>query len=328
MGRIGAKCSAGKIAKIYVALQLCLGNLAYGSEKLVDRLVAEVNGDPITYSEVQEKVKKKVLVEVSPYPATEQDSAFEIALQDSINLKLVMQKAEELEIDVDDQQLEEEISKFIKRRGLSKESLLEALEQEGMSYEDYRKDWRKQMIISQFQGREIMPSVKITDKDIEIYYLQETGDKGESLKLTLRQLYIKVPKSPDSVKKGKEAIVERAYSELQDGLNFDKAVKIYSNNESNRDKGGLMPPVMLKDLSPVIRKEIEKLSVNEFTKPIQIGGGYYIFYLEKKEFSGNDDFRRQKPQLEQKLRQTQIVDQTTKWIDTERRRSEIRVIDK
>ncbi len=327
MGRIGAKCSAGKITKIYVAFQLVCG-YAWGAEQLVDRLVAEVNGDPITYSEVQQKVNKKVLVEVSAYPATEQDSAFEVALQDSINLKLILQRAEELEIAIEDEQLEGEIEKFISRRGLTKDSLLTALKQEGMSYDDYRRDWRKQMIISQFQGREIMPSVKITDKDVEIFYLQETGATGENLKLTLRQLFIAVPKSPESVKKGKEAIVQRAYKELKDGLDFEKAVKIYSDNESNRDKGGMMPPVLLKDLSATIRKEVKGLSEKQFTKPLKIGGGYYVFYLDKKEFSGNEEFRKLKPQLEQRLRQAQIVDQTTKWIDSERRRSEIRVIPK
>ena len=329
MGRIGIKCGAGKISKIALAAQIFLFS-GYGMAKevLVDRLVAEVNGDPITFSEVNQKVKKNVLVEVSAYPATERDSAFQIALQDSVNLKLIMQRAEELEISIEDEQLEGEIEKFIQRRGLTKPALLDALKREGMSYTDYKRDWRKQMVISQFQGREIMPAVKLTDKDIEIYYLQESGNTGESLRLTLRQLFIKVPASPESVKKGKEAIVKRVTDELSDGLEFAKAVKIYSDNESSRDRGGLMPPVLIKDLSVGIRNEVQGLDVSEYTKPIKIGGGYYIFYLEKKEFADSDEFQRLKPQLEQKLRQEQIVDQTTKWIENERRRSEITILSK
>lgn len=328
MGRDGIKRSYSKVSQAFIiTVSLLLSFNAYG-EELIDRVVAEVNGDPITYSEVQDKVRKKVSVEVSPFPAGPNDSEFTIALQDSINLKLIMQKAEELDLEITDESLEAEIDRFIKRRNLTRSSLKQALANEGMSYAQYKKDWRKQMLISQFQGREILPSVKVTDRDVEIFYLQETGASGESLKLTLRQLLVKVPsESSKSIKDAKKAVVDRVYKELKDGLDFVKAVKIYSDSESGRSNGGRMPPVLLKDLAPSFQKSVADLEEKQFTAPVSIGSSYYFFYLEKKEFAGSDEFRRAKPQLEARLRQEQIAEQTMKWIQDQRRRSEIKVID-
>ena len=329
MGRNGVERSAGKISKAFVGFVVVfLFTFDLHAEELIDRVVAEVNGEPITYSEVQDKLNKKVLVEVSPYPAKKGDDDFSIALQDAVNLKLIMQRASELDLSISDDALESEISKFIKRRKLTRSSLRQALAQEGMTYEQYKKDWRKQMLISQFQGREILPSVKITDKDVEIFYLQQTGATGESIKLTLRQLLIRIPNDgPDSIRKAKSDVVKRIYKELKDGLEFKKAVKIYSDSESGRNSGGKMPPVMLKELAPAFKRAVSDLDEKQFTAPVQINSSFYFFYLEKKEFAGNDEFRKVKGQLEQRLRQEQVAEQTMKWIENQRRRSEIKIID-
>lgn len=327
MDRASFECYSSRIAKAYLIAAIMFQSAFGSSGELIDMVVAEVNGDPITYSDVQAKIRKKVLVEVSPYPASSKDSEFTVALQDSINLKLILQKAEELNIDISDEDLEQEIEKFMQRRQLTRAALKQALGQEGMTYEQYKQDWRKQMLISQFQGREIMPSVKITDKDIEIYYLQKTGATGESLKLTLRQLFIRIPQDgPESVKLGKEEIVQKVFRELKDGLDFKKAVKVYSDSESSRKNAGSMPPVLIKDLNPVFQKAVADLDEKQFTQPVRVSQGVYFFYLEKKEFAGSYEFTKAKGQLEQQLRQEQIVEHTMKWIQSQRSRSKIRVI--
>lgn len=327
MGRTSLERDTSQIFKntLILLVGLCLSNVTI-AETVVDRLVAEVNGEPITLSDVQEKIDKNMAVEVSSWPAGSNASDFEKALQDQINLQLILQRADELGIGIGDEELEGEIEKFIQRRGLTKDSLQEALKQEGMTYDQYRRDWRKQMTISQFQGREIMPSVKISDKDLEFYYLSKTGEQNTNVKLKLKQLYIEVPSEPAGVKASKEKMVKKALAELNDGLDFEKAVKIYSDNESARANGGSMPAVVQKDLAPVIQKAVSDLEIGEFSDPVAVGGGQYIFYLENKEFAGSEDFEKNKNRIRQQLTQERIFAQTSQWIENQRRRSEIRIL--
>ncbi|MBF0441746.1 MAG: SurA N-terminal domain-containing protein [Oligoflexales bacterium] len=295
-------------------------------EILLDRLVAEINGEPLTYIEVMEKIKNGPLVEVDSYPATETDTPFLIALNDLINMKLIMQKAHELDIDAKDENVEIEIERFLSNRKLNKQELLGMLQNQGKTYEEYKENFKNQMILNQFQGRVILPAVKISDKDIEIYYLKKTENTVSNVKLILREIYVKIPSNAmESIKAGKKELIEKVYNDLKNGLSFKEAVKIYSESERVKNEG-IMPPIYLKDLSKVFQGAIERLEEGEFTTPIQVSGGFYIFYLEKKSFAGSEEFERQKKELEFSLRREEVTKQTVQWLKDQRRRSKIKIL--
>ena len=99
---------------LFAAFLLALASTsssAVEGEVLVDRIVAVVDGHPILYSSVMDKVDKGPLVVVSEYPAEETSPPYERALQDAINFQLVMAKAKDLEIDVRDDEVEAEIAR-------------------------------------------------------------------------------------------------------------------------------------------------------------------------------------------------------------------------
>lgn len=332
MGRNGSEYHSNQIGKNplrrhFVAIFLLLsGTQLKAAEQLIDQLAAEVNGHAITASEVQSKVEHGPLVEVSPWPAQENDPPPKVAIQDLINKKLIMQKADELDIEVTDEALNEEIKSFLARRNLSKDQLMQALSQQGMTYDQYREDFRTQMIINQFQGREILPQVKITDRDVQSFYLRNSGTMAENIRLTLRQLQIEVPSGAvESVKAGKKQLVDKVFQEIESGMPFEKAVKIYSDNESARENGGLMPQIFLKDLAPQFQNAIRDLEEGRYTRPIETQMGYSIFYVSKREFSGSDDYKKMKPQLENQLRQEEMTKLLSRWLETQRRRSDIKI---
>jgi peptidyl-prolyl cis-trans isomerase SurA len=297
------------------------------SAELIDRLVAEVNGAAITLSEAKVKVDKGPLVEVSPYPAKEQDAPMQVAIQDLINKKLIMQKADELEIEVTDAAVGEEIDRFMKGRNLTKEQLNDALAEQGMTYDQYREDFKTQMIMNQFQGREIVPQVKISDRDVQLYYLRNSGSTAENVRLVLRQLQISLPADGvASVKEGKRNLVDKAYQELEGGMPFEQVVKIYSDNDEARKTGGLMSSLYVKDLAPLFQGAVKDLDEGKYSKPIETPVGYFIFYVEKKEFSGSDEYKKQKPQLENALRQEEMGRLMTRWIEGQRKKADIKIL--
>lgn len=328
MGRARTQRSFNKVAAFIVASMACISGKAQCAEKLIDRLLAEVNGEPVLLSEVQEKVDNGPLVVVSPYPATESDPAFKMALNDAINLKLIDQAAQDLGVEVNDSTLDEEIEKFLVRRNLDKASLMQVLQQQGITYERYREDFRSQMLFSQFQGRVILPSVKITDKQVEAYYRSQQDGATADAELSLRQLFLALPtNSPDSIKAGKMELLKQIRQELSDGLEFSKAVKLYSDGESLREKGGLMPPISLTDLAPAFRKAVENLEIGQSSEVVQTDTGYFIFYIQDKKFVGSRSFEAMKPKIESELRQKGIVAETSRWIEAQRRKSDVKVLE-
>ncbi len=299
---------------------------AYSAE-LIDQLAAEVNGSAVTLSEVKQKVEKGPLIEVSPFPAQEKDPPQQVALNDLINKKLIMQKADELEIEVTDAQVTEEIDRFMKGRNLNKEQLTQALAEQGMTYEQYREDFKTQMVMNQFQGREILPQVKISDRDVQLYYLRHSGSAAENVRLVIRQLQISL--SPDavaSVKEGKKSLVDKAFQELEGGMSFEQVVKIYSDNDEARKTGGLMSPLYVKDLAPLFQTAVKGLDEGKYSKPIETPVGYFIFYVEKKEFSGSEEYKKQRAQLEGALKQEEMGRLLGRWIEGQRKKSDIKIL--
>lgn len=311
---------------VLVVAGLLVVNQAMAKE-LVDRLVAVVNGSPILFSEVQDKIDAKMPVLFSSYPAGRDQPIFDQALQDAINYLLVEDEAERLEIEFSDAEVEAEIVRTQEQRGFSLGLLIEELRRRNVDYEDYKETFRKQMILGRFQGRVIAPNVKVTDKDLETFYLKKTGEQSNNLELTLRQILIKIPDDTSSeIAAGKKKLANKVYRDLEGGMEFSEAVKIYSDDASGRENGGMMGSFKLNDLAPMIRKAVEKLKVGEFSRPVKTPMGYYIFYLDKREFTGSSDFESQKGRLERELRIVESNNQAQKWLVEQRKRSDIKII--
>jgi peptidyl-prolyl cis-trans isomerase SurA len=312
------------VSSVFILIGFALSATPSKAEVLLDRIVAIVDGYPVLYSEVMNKVKTGPLVVVSDYPADPKDPPFKRALQDAINFELVMQKARDLEIEVPESQVDSEIDSFLENRGQSKSGLMQFLESQGQSYEEYRADFRDLMVLRRFQGRVITPMVKITDKDVETYYLKKSGTTSDLVEISLRQIMINVEgdAAPEIVD-AKRKLAGEVHKKLQDGMPFVDAVKIYSDDQAARESGGLMQGITLKDLSGQIKAEVESLATGEFSSPVRTALGFHIFYLEDKKFSGSQEFLDKKKSLEFELRNVELANQTKKWLEQQRQRAKI-----
>jgi len=314
------------ITTIVTNLSVTAAN-AQSSETLIDRIVVAVDGKPLLYSDINDKVKNGPLVVVSDYPVDDKAEPFQRALNDAINFELVMQKARDLEIDVRNEEVEAEIKAFLETRGLGREGLNKHLQEEGLTYEDYKSDFRDQMILRRFQGKVIFPLLKVTDRDLETYYLKKQGTSSDVVELALRQILFSVAaNSAPEIVEAKRKLASEVSKKLVDGLNFVEAVKVYSDDAEARKTGGLMPPIKSKDLAPVIRSEVETLEKGQFTPAVRTSLGFHIFFLEDKHFSGSSEFLAQKKQLEFEVRNLELNNQTRRWLTEQRQRSKIELV--
>lgn len=314
------------IVRISLFLYSCSAFAA--SEMLLDRVVAVVNGSPVLYSEIMEKITRGLVVSISEYPAESTDNEYLKALQDQINRELIMQEARELEIDVREEEVESEVKNFLESRGLNKENLVTHLATQNMTYADYLQDFRDQMILRRFQGRVIAPLIKITDKDIETYYLKTIGASSDVVELVLRQIIFSANNSADiALIQQKKQIADEAFEKLKNGMLFEDAVKIFSDDSRARETGGLMAGIHARDLSESIRAKVELLEIGQITEPIRTSLGWHIFRLEAKNVTSNREFAERKKQIELELRSVELASQTKRWLEEQRQKSKIEIID-
>jgi parvulin-like peptidyl-prolyl isomerase len=314
---------------IAVLFAATIGSSAYSAEVLVDRVLGSVDGQAFLFSEVAGKVKTGPLVAISDYPASEQSTPFERALQDTINLQIVLQKAKELEIEVSDDELDAEISEFLQSRGLNRNGLERFLAEEKKSFDEYKRDFRNNIITARFQRRVIVPLIKVTDKDLETAYLKKSGSSSDLVEITLRQIVIQIPDNAGPViTEAKRALAQEARGKIQAGSSFEDAVKLYSDDRQKVSRGGLMEGVRLRDLATPIRKEIERLDTGDVSQPVEIGTGIYIFKVENRKISLGKDMEKKKLELENEIRNAELQNQLRRWLADQRQRSKIEIIEK
>ncbi len=314
------------IFRSWALVLLFQASIAVSGETLIDKLAAEVNGSPVIFSDVMSKVRKGNLEEVSSYPAKRGDPPYQIALQDLINQKLIFEKSTDTGMDdISDERVTGFIEGMLKQRGMTMSQLKGSLANEGISYAEYFEDARKRMLIKRFQGRFILPFVKVSAKEVENYYFKMLGSSPAGVKVQLRKIVVDLSAETAADKSAKKEQLQLVLRKLEFKTPFERAAKLYSEDES-RDQGGLMPLYELSEFSQVLRPAIEKLQEGEYTKPVIVGSKAYIFYLEKKSFADTDDFNKRKGQLEARLKELELRRSTVKWIQNERRRSDIRIL--
>ncbi len=291
---------------------------------LLDRIIAEVNGEAILFSDVKKKVDDGPLVVVSEFPSKQEDQPIEKALQDEINFALILQEAERLSVEVDDPDVESEIQSFLKRKGVAKTQLLDFLSGQNKSYEEYKNDFKNQMILRRFQGRVISPLVKVTDKDVENYFLRKAAASQDYIEIFLKQIVLQVKSSTtdDSMLESKMKLAQTIIQKLNGGLSFDEAIKLFSDVQGSDSE---IKGVTMNQLSKDIREGIEKLEVAQFSQPIKTQMGIHIFYLQDKSLSKSKIFQEQKDNLEAELKNSEMAKQTDRWLSETRAKSKIKI---
>lgn len=334
MGRSSSKLGHSRhtqTALVASALSLFLlstAGRAQEGELLLDRIAAVVSNYPILYSEIEQKVKTGPLVIVSDYPAKESDPPYEKGLHDAINFQLIKQKCKEMELEVREEDVDKEIAGFLETRQLTKDGLMDFLKQEGRTFESYKDDFRDQMLLRRFQGRIINPLVKVTERDVETFFLKKSGTTADLVELSLRQLLIAIPAGGSAeIIQAKEALAREVFQKLQGGMPFVDAVKLYSDAPQARTSGGLMAGIRLKDLAEIIQGPVEALEVGKYTVPIKTAAGFQLFSLEEKKFAGGSEFQKQKKQLEFELANQELMTQTRRWLSEQRQKSEVKILE-
>ncbi|MEI8025373.1 MAG: SurA N-terminal domain-containing protein [Pseudomonadota bacterium] len=286
---------------------------------LIDRVVAVVDGVPILQSEVDEKIKKGPLVALSDWPSEESSPQNQRALNDLINVKLVLKKADELELNVEEADLESQISKLLSSQGADKKALDDFLKQQGKTYDQYKEDFKHQMIVRRFQGRVIMPLVKITERDIQSHYLKVSGNSAQSARVDLKQMSFQLTGNPNldaSKLKTAKDVVLRA----KKGEDFMNLAKVYADAQTT------LKDLKTSDVVGSIRQAISSLGIGDVSEVVQVGKQAFIFQVEKQELSGDSNFMAKKEEIENDLRAKEIDSQTRRWLEIERERRKLVLI--
>ncbi len=248
---------------------------------VLDRMVASVNDEAITESELNQQTQlllvslRQADANLPPLPELRKQLLDKIILE-----KLQLQLAKEQGIEEPSESMvDQTIEDIASRDQLTVHQLQQFLEEQGISYEQFRRNKKNEIIISQVQMREIGQNVSISDKELQYFLQSPAGQDQSDTEYHLSHILIPLPEDPtkteiDKTKEKSMALVK----ELKNGADFTKMAIAKSAGQQALNGGDLGWRTMASIPSSFV-KYVAALHVGEIYGPIQDSSGFHIIKL-------------------------------------------------
>jgi len=268
----------------------------------VDRIVANVNGEIILYSELQKQIK---VMEKSMPTLDTTDPAKQAQIQREVLTQMIRQKLADMEVvrlkvTSTDAEVDMRIQQILEQNHGTMAQLEANLKANGQTLDTFRLQVRKDMDRERLVERVCKSKVLIGDQQVEAYL---NGEKGESastsqkvhLGLIILPFGDQYAKPEEAEKTGREVL-----EKLKGGADFQSMAKQYSKG-STAQNGGDVGYLAADEIAPFIAQGIRNLSKDQVSGLVQGPSGYYIikiFDISSKKVTKSD------PELREKVRRT------------------------
>ncbi|MCL4245105.1 MAG: peptidylprolyl isomerase [Candidatus Dadabacteria bacterium] len=278
----------GFLKVFIVAAAVLIAVQAAESRETVDRVVAVVNDDIITLSEMNEMVTS---INLTNNHNMDQDEV----LQQMIEQKLFEQEADKLGIKVSEAELDAGIAQVKQRFNLNDEQMAEVLQKQNLTMESFREQWRLQTLSNKLLDSQLKNKIVVTDEEVAVYYKENYGGAGtvtssasapsDSPVEEVRIAHILISSSsPDA-----EARVEKVAEMAKSGQDFSQLAKEYSDDSHSADKGGDLGYFKQGDLIETLETAIENTPEGGVAGPVESPAGYHVIkVVERKSVGGGE----------------------------------------
>ena len=242
----------------------------------LDFIVAVVDNEPITNMEVN------ILASMADPAAAKlgKSTLLQDALENLINESAQLQIARQLNIQVSVEELQQSIDQTARRNKLSIEELKQRLQAQGMGWERYRAQIKRQMLLQRVREREVINRIKVQDHEIESF-LQENSkiQPGKNDDIHIAHILLAVPEKADADE------VTRIFNKAEELLKKIKAgddfSKLAAQNSSAPDRanGGQLGMRSPDKYPSLFVDAIQSLPVGGVTGPLRSGAGFHILKL-------------------------------------------------
>jgi peptidyl-prolyl cis-trans isomerase SurA len=245
---------------------------------LVDRIVAVVNKEVITLSELNERIERAQLELRRRRIAPPESAVLERQVLERFVLhKAQLQRAAEAGLRVDDQQVERAVQRVAHGNNMTLADFRAALEQEGLSIEQYRADLRQQMLISRLREREVDDRVQVSEAEVDAY-LEEQKSTAE-VEYDTAHVLVRLPEQarPEAIAQAR-ARAERVRSEAVAGAEFAQLAASYSDAGDALQGGALgwRAPGRLPEL---FAETLRGMKEGEVSEVLRSPAGFHVLKL-------------------------------------------------
>lgn len=274
--------------------------------------VATVNGSRIYLDEYKTKLdQKKAMLPAKFFPG---DSGYverleEEVLDSMITEKIMILRAQELNLEVDSRELEVKVGEIKKEYG---EGFANLLAREKMTYDQWKDDIRKEMLIEKLIAADVNAHVRVSEDEAEDYFNEHSDLYKVASRVKVSQIVVR-----------DMAAARDALEELNAGAEFSRVARERSIGPEAR-YGGDLGFVTRQILPEPLDEVIFKLRVDEISPIVKSSYGFHILKVLEIKTAKNRDFAECKAEVLEDVRIKKEEEAFGNWLDTLKMKAVVR----
>jgi peptidyl-prolyl cis-trans isomerase C len=247
------------------------------------------------------------------------------ALQQLISAELLYQAGQKLEVKDLDKQIDDKLVQG-KARFANEQDFAKAIKDLEMDENALRDYTRRDLVISNFVEKTIVPKVTVTEADAKKFY-DENADKftkSESLKASHILIGVDPKATPEEKKTAREK-AEKLLKELKAGADFAALAKGNSTCPSSQ-QGGDLGFFGKGQMVPAFEKAAFALKPGEISDVVETQFGYHIIKLTEKKGAEKVEFKETLPRIEDYLKNQKVGAAVNDYLVETRKNAKIEVL--
>lgn len=296
-------------------------------QEVVEEIVALVNDDIITLTDYKQMFDLRLAeLRAQQFSAADYEKAYadlkKGLLDFMITDMLLLQKAKELGLNVQEQ-VKGMVQKIMQDNGMSSEAeLRRAVEQQGLPYEVWLKQYEEGMMRSGVLYTEVERSIVLDDAEIVQYYKKNPAEFTTPTEYKLNAIYLAAENHLGDAAESAKAAVD---AKLKGGASFADTAAELSDPPMKEAKGEL-GTFKAGELDQTLEAAVEKLKPGETSAWVNTKNGWYLLQLAEKTPSALLPFDQARAQVEDKLYNQKRGAKSLEYIKTLRERSYVKIL--
>lgn len=264
---------------------------AASASRTADFIVALVNSEPVTNSEVRQRlvrVEQQLSQQSTSMPP--RDQLARQVLEQIINERAQLQLGTELGIRVEEAALTQAEQAIAAQNQVTPEEFRRRIAADGIDINQLRNDLRNQILLQRLREREVDSKVRVTEGDIDDFIRERQGNNDiASLQLNLAHVLVIVPEGATAERvQALQARAQGVADRARAGGDFAELAREFSE-AAERVNGGVFGLRPAERLPELFVDATRSLNAGAVAGPLRSAAGFHVLKVIEKRQSGLPD---------------------------------------
>lgn len=194
--------------------------------------------------------------------------------------EIQLQRADRIGLVVSDEQLNDSIARIAQQSGVRFEDMPRLLEQDGVSYAEFRRSLREEITIDQLRRIEVGQSINVSDREIEQCIADLEGNVVANSEYELSHILLTLPESASTDEVAEtEALANQIYAQIQNGADFREMAALHSAGPTALE-GGSLGWMQGQQVPTLFTDVLQEMAASDVSAPIRAAGSFHIVKVD------------------------------------------------